>query len=633
MQRFICPYFSKISIVKPINENMSVSRRPHILVVDDDTTQGQAIAKGFQRAGLDATWCPSAAKALTMVNLVEIRAVVIDCMLPKMNGMDLATELNELASRKLDIYLMSGIYKDRSFIREAMQKTNANEFLIKPFDLPSLIEKVKASLNRTNASSSRPPWLDLYCGEPLNSTDLILMLSEDQSIMTTHLPMLYKCMCEAKLTGELQIAMNDGRTYTISYYDGAVFLIHCPDKETFFGALAVGFGFITPEQLFRALTTPGKKRLGEKLIESMHLSPHALQVILEEQLALRLSQTIGSGAVAVQWSTKSHPPPDCKMKPERLNTLIDDWVATKLNPDEIEAGFRPWNQFQADEQALGDYLIEAEEDRAILVPQLLSKFIHRELKLAQEVSAEDHTRIENRLDRLLKDFGERNHFQILGLSERAHANEVRKAFAELSPYYDPANLGSHAPAELKQKAAKIYTRFQVARDTLTDDMAREQYVNLLNTHRAQKRFEAEPLFNAAVIEMDYEQYESAANRFQKLIDQHLDFKDLKSYRIWAGLKLSPRYNAIRLEQISPEERQSPIFQMAKGVDYANKGQYTMAVKCFRMAFAVNPRLKLARKELKSLFKKLKGSSHHAQLLREIRAFLESTSVTLGERAS
>ncbi len=602
------------------------SIRPHILVVDDDATQGQALAKAFDRSGFDSTWCPSAAKALTMVNLVDAKVLLIDCMLPRMNGIELALELHEVATVQPLVYLMSGVYKDKTFIRDAIAKTKARDFFIKPVDLPSLIDEIRRTLQNTETSVFSP-WLELYRGKPLSSSELIRLLADDQSIMTAHLPMLYWCMSEAKLSGELQLSMNDGRVFTLLMCQGRIFSIQTPDTETYFGALAVSFGFITPEDLYIALNTPGKKRLGEKLIDGMSLSPHALQVILDEQLALRLSQTIGSGAVALQWSTKTFPDPECYLKKDRIDSLIDDWVVSKLNSSEIAEGIRPWSQIQVGDSALGDFLLDSEGSQITKLPKLLNSLIRREVSLNPSATSDDLSRLESRMDRLLADFAERNHFQILGLSERAHANEVRKAFLELSPYYDPSSLPDKISPAAKEKAKRVYQLFCTAKDTLTDDMAREQYVNLLRTHRAQKRFEAEPKFNVAVMELENELYESAEKKFQSLLSDGIDYKDLKAYRIWAGLKVNPRFNKIRLEQISPEERQSPVFHMAKGVDYTNKGQFQAAVKAFRTAYAINPRLKLARKELKELFKTIKRKPHHAAIAEDIKHFLESTSTS------
>ena len=69
-------------------------------------------------------------EALSLLKIQPFHAAVIDCMLPKMNGRLLAKKLREEMHADFPIILVSGIYKDKSYAREAMQETGAVAFQI-----------------------------------------------------------------------------------------------------------------------------------------------------------------------------------------------------------------------------------------------------------------------------------------------------------------------------------------------------------------------------------------------------------------------------------------------------------------------------------------------------------------------
>src|SRR4051812_32606378 len=117
-----------------------------VLIVEDDPTLGKAIKEAVSRAGYKALHFSKPDEALTGVKLQTIHFALVDCMLPKMNGRDFATKLRTEVSQNLPIVLMSGIFKDKAFVREAMQATGASDFLPKPFDVEDLIKLIDSKL-------------------------------------------------------------------------------------------------------------------------------------------------------------------------------------------------------------------------------------------------------------------------------------------------------------------------------------------------------------------------------------------------------------------------------------------------------------------------------------------------------
>ena len=77
----------------------------NILVVDDDKTFGESVKSALTRAGFRAYLVSTPADAISYVKLQDVHGVVIDCMLPKMNGIELLKKLKDQLSANPTIAL------------------------------------------------------------------------------------------------------------------------------------------------------------------------------------------------------------------------------------------------------------------------------------------------------------------------------------------------------------------------------------------------------------------------------------------------------------------------------------------------------------------------------------------------
>ncbi len=608
--------------------------RINILIVEDDTTQGKALEEAFNRTGYNVIWKESSVAALTQAQHTEFHAMIVDCMLPKMNGVDLVEEILNLVPYQPKVFLASGIYKDRKFIHEAMEKTKAESFSIKPYDLQVLVSAVEGQLSHLIAPE-RPPILRLYGAEPISQKELIDLLKEESTQHAFHLIKLYQRIQQAKLTGDLNLTSAIGDSSSVSFYKGQVFAVKTPNKESYFGSLAISKGFVAPEDVLEALSSPSQKMLGQKLIDSMSLSPHAIQIIITEQLALRLSQTVQDDVVSLEWTNKPYPPPTEILPQEQLESLQSDWLNSKVTPDWIHSTLMVWGAFQLDgvyhneikgvqriEKILSNKTFNTASDLGPLFVHLINSTAFIGSRVDEK---EDFSFLSSRLDRLSADIKNLNYFQFLGVGEKAHQREVSRAYESLKETFEPSALPSTCPPDLREKAGHVFAHIQHIYSTFSDENLRTQYLNDLQSKRAQEAIESEPIFHAAVLELQEGQYRPAAERLQRLIDRKIEVRDLKAYRLWAGLKCDRHYNAIRLDQIPPEERHSAAYMMAKGVCLRRQRQYKKAFEAYRTAHILEPRLNIAGHELKRLRSDLERSGSNRDLAREVRSFIDGLS--------
>jgi DNA-binding response OmpR family regulator/tetratricopeptide (TPR) repeat protein len=612
----------------------------HILVVDDDATQGKALLEAFTRAGYQVTWSQTSVQALTAAQRTEFQVLMVDCMLPKMNGVDLVEELLQLGMHKPKVFLFSGIFKDKKFIKDSMERTSAVDFFDKPLDLPQVLGRVEEALqNETEADD--PPLLTLYSGQPPPPQELVRLFERESPMSSIHLPVIFRHMQRTQLSGDMTVINAVGDMNTISFWDGKIFAVRTPDKDSYFGGLAVSFGFVSPDDVMEALKTPTRALLGQKLIQSFALSPHAIHVIMEEQLALRLSQTIQHGVVSLQWAAKKYSTPDYALNPVRYEQLAADWVNSKLTAGEIRSQLLLWGNFNIEGDfhpshgtatTLQEFLNTTSGARDLLY--LFHNLIRGQATLSGSVEEEtaNFTFLEHRLDKLLQDYKVQNYFQILGVGERAQSNEFNKAYNELKEYFDPANLPKDCPPALMVKCTKVFQYIRTAYDTLSDDVRRNAYILQEQNKRAQEMLEMEPVFRAGILELANGHPREAAKKFQSLLDRKLEFRDLKSYRIWSGLKCDRNYKDLTLDQVPPEERHSAPYMMAKGVYFRTRRQYQKALEAYRSAHVLDPRMSIAKIELKKLMAEI-DKRGDKNLLSEVTSVVENLFTKIGRKGA
>ncbi|HKN50609.1 MAG TPA: response regulator transcription factor [Actinomycetota bacterium] len=124
-----------------------------ILVVEDEEALVGAICYQLQREGFDAV---SAVDGLRGLDLFRERApalVILDLMLPHINGLDLCRIIR--GESEVPIIILTA--KDAEADKVAGLEIGADDYVTKPFSMRELVTRVRAHLRRASmASASRP---------------------------------------------------------------------------------------------------------------------------------------------------------------------------------------------------------------------------------------------------------------------------------------------------------------------------------------------------------------------------------------------------------------------------------------------------------------------------------------------
>ena len=123
-----------------------------ILVVDDDPKIVQLVRAYLEREGLPVIIAGDGKAALAAIAAHDPRLVVLDLMLPELDGMTVARRVREESDVPILMLSALGSVADRIHgIAEG-----ADDYLPKPFSPAELAIRVKAILRRTRRGAARP---------------------------------------------------------------------------------------------------------------------------------------------------------------------------------------------------------------------------------------------------------------------------------------------------------------------------------------------------------------------------------------------------------------------------------------------------------------------------------------------
>ena len=136
-----------------------------ILIVEDEAGVAGFVEQGLKEAGYAVDVARDGADGLEYALGYEYDAIVLDIMLPKMNGLEL---MREIRNRHLKTPVLLLTARDTVDDRVRGLDVGADDYLVKPFAFPELLARLRALLRR-------PP---LQTGTLLSMRDLEMDLTQ-----------------------------------------------------------------------------------------------------------------------------------------------------------------------------------------------------------------------------------------------------------------------------------------------------------------------------------------------------------------------------------------------------------------------------------------------------------------------
>ena len=150
----------------PKLERMMSEAPPHrVLVVDDEPNIVDVVTMALRFQGFDVESAATGSEAIAAVSAFRPDLIVLDVMLPDMEGFDVAQRLGAQNSRVPIIYLTA---RDATEDKIRGLSLGGDDYVTKPFSLEELIARIRSILRRTGLAepeSSRLVFEDLELDE------------------------------------------------------------------------------------------------------------------------------------------------------------------------------------------------------------------------------------------------------------------------------------------------------------------------------------------------------------------------------------------------------------------------------------------------------------------------------------
>ncbi|MBU1566152.1 MAG: response regulator transcription factor [Proteobacteria bacterium] len=142
---------------------MSILASP-ILIVEDDQNTSKLVATYLAREGFTTIAAYDGEEALRQARLLEPGFVILDVMLPKVDGWEVCRQLRKFS----DVPILMLTAREEEIDRVMGLSIGADDYVVKPFSPRELVERVKAILRRVQPGPPREKQILLHGGLVLN---------------------------------------------------------------------------------------------------------------------------------------------------------------------------------------------------------------------------------------------------------------------------------------------------------------------------------------------------------------------------------------------------------------------------------------------------------------------------------
>lgn len=623
---------------KNVSDNKS-----KILILEDDESLGTALKEVLSRAGHHVYMASRPDEAMSLVGAHNVDFVFSDCLLPQMTGLDFIEKARQTyPNAKFKVILMSGIYSDKQFIQEALAKTQALSFLKKPFDLEQVLKLVKrddAPRNKEE-SSARKLLYQMFANPTVTNRQKRKVIESIEEVSGFDLPFLYSLLAETKSSGYLNIYNADGTVSGISFCNGNIVGVDVDDRTTFLGEMLIQSGYATPIDVQTALRDKNTRRIGNYLIQNNQLSPHAFDIILTEQMNIRLVRTIVDHKIRVNFAATEVDMSNPSIDADTLSYFLHDWIASKISVSWLKSLYTMWQgnligkspTFRDDHPALNMSLVKnldgftSKLNEQVTLNQLLEVKDYSEVQVykalhflltkglivfAQKTSYASTQDQMKALKKMWTNFEGKDAYGVAtyldsivmsGGNDEALMSEFLTLIGE-----QPSDKEAYDLWFKLKNAAEDAVR--VAKDSSKLEQMRQDS----QRSEAEAKLRANSLMDEAKKSLQLNQYTRAQTQLAEVAKLNPQSQHLHIYNSWAKMgtvdpaKKQFFIKDIELEllQVPPDERYEPVFMFVIGLFNKMKGDLMGAKKSFEKCMAMDPGFIPARREMSMLYQQNK----------------------------
>ncbi len=604
----------------------------HILIVDDDPNIRRFLSESLRLHGYTVHNFEDAEAALQKLDNHDFDLALLDILLPGTNGLQLCRKLRSLPkTSELPIIMMTAFYKQADHIRDAREQYGATDYLLKPFPLKTLHEKIDTLIGAPTATSGSE------------------RLSVQGELAETSLPRILHNLYSLRATGLLHLENNEIKK-VIYIRNGYPIFVRSNLVREFLGQILVRAGHLSDESLKESLEAARKKgqRHGMALIEMGLITPQQLNDILRNQVLEKLldifswpegkyrfiqAREFKQGVTSIDLSPanlilqglREYASRDQILK--MLEPHLDLYLQQAENPlyrfQEIQltAGEQRIMASCQGETTLRDvlkqFLLSRKEAEPLLATLLSTGILVGRLepeRATDNSGCDEAEDIRTRRETFLKDYAwmmGQNYFTLLGVSESDSREQVRKSYYSMVKRYHPDRFFEQdVLLDLKDKVNALFQRISDAHETLSDVTAKARYINdrkdgsPKSTTSLETILQAETAFQKGMVLFRVKKYDEAQVAFAEALALNLNEAEYLMYQAWSAYKSNPnttdviintRKQLMRATELNPKLSLAHLYL---GYICKDEGNEKEAQRRFERAIQCNPNCTEALRELR-----------------------------------
>lgn len=609
-----------------------------VLIVDDDKASGNLLSEVVKRLGFKPVLTQKPADALNVVRLQTVHAALVDVLLPKMSGVDLVTEFRKTKFAEGPVIFVSGVFKDKAFASEAIKKTNAVDFLFKPFGVDELTESLRKALGPLLVSErwSVQSLLTRHLKQPRERAKAIEHLEQIKGL---DFPFVLAFLLDAGISGHLNIVNDAGEIFGVTLNKGCISEVDSSESQATAVLALISNGYLAQED-WEDYQANGNKRFPlERLVQEGYVSPHAVNVAKREQIiydfkAICAAQTLQLNFVP-QDDSEEVPKHAVKMgellsvfafamgefftpgymaefygptlkSPMHFARSKDEAVALLSSPsflsistlkEHIESG-----------GTLEDYLLKHSAQAEQTYQAIHFLVLNGMVGFDDVNKARDLNSSSERYNKLYAELQHRTPdkvFEYFGASPNASASILTGIFEEYTRSNNPDQLPKEAGKELKDLCRKCFEIVKNAHAVMTDENKR---VSFLEDQKRKSVENVKKSNKLAAESLDLLRKGQFSQALQKVKEaESLNPTSLQYLiRVWAEIKAGAANDKPRLLEMSrqldtmpADDRKSAYYFMALGLVKKSMGDAS-APGYFEKALQLDSLFVEARRELNAI---------------------------------
>jgi two-component system OmpR family response regulator len=126
-----------------------------ILIVEDEAEISRFIQQLLEKEGFSCQTCWDGQDALRFFQEIQPDLIILDLMLPGLDGLEVCTRIRKQPTAK-DPYILMLTAKGEEIDRVIGLSTGADDYLVKPFSPIELVARVRALLRRSLRQEAQP---------------------------------------------------------------------------------------------------------------------------------------------------------------------------------------------------------------------------------------------------------------------------------------------------------------------------------------------------------------------------------------------------------------------------------------------------------------------------------------------